>query len=51
VDTEPIFYKATPEGYHFIFKDEWVVDEKGGMKFINKRKLELQKDIFKYLLK
>jgi hypothetical protein len=27
--------------HHIIFKDEWVVEDKGGIKYIHQKKLEV----------
>ncbi|CAD8195192.1 unnamed protein product [Paramecium octaurelia] len=38
-------------GQHFFYRDEWQFDtKKGYLKFINTKKLEAQKKVFKYIL-
>lgn len=32
-------------------KNDWVLGDKGGYKFVNKKKLELQKDVISFILK
>jgi hypothetical protein len=36
---------------HFVFRDDWVIDPNGGMKFVNRKKLDIQIDILKFMVK
>ncbi|CAD8095795.1 unnamed protein product [Paramecium sonneborni] len=39
------------EGQHFFYKDEWQFDNKKGyLKFVNTKKLEAQKKVFRYII-
>ena len=44
------FKTQSENGLSIILKDEWEILDKGGFKFVNKRKLAIQKEVLTYLL-
>lgn len=48
IEARPLVHNPS---HHIIFKDEWVVEDKGGIKFVHQKKLELQKQVISFILK
>jgi hypothetical protein len=51
IDVEPKYHQNSENGLHFTYGEDWIIEEKGGMRFVNRRKIEVQKDIIKFMLK
>ncbi|CAD8080229.1 unnamed protein product [Paramecium primaurelia] len=51
LEPDNIYYTETAEHKNIILQSDWEILEKGGLRFINKKKLEIQKEVITFMLK
>ncbi|CAD8111127.1 unnamed protein product [Paramecium sonneborni] len=51
MEPDNIYYKETAEHKNVILQSDWEIQEKGGLRFINKKKLDIQKEVITFMLK
>ncbi|CAD8099746.1 unnamed protein product [Paramecium sonneborni] len=50
-EPDNIYYKETVDHKNIILQSDWEILDKGGLRFVNKKKLEIQKEVITFMLK
>ncbi|CAD8071900.1 unnamed protein product [Paramecium primaurelia] len=51
LEPDNIYFKETAENKNIILQSDWEILENGGLRFINKKKLEIQKEVITFMLR